>query len=544
MAEKATGRDAACESADGPRDTSQDSPAAKAGKLKAIAHRINHDDRKLQLSLLAFMVLYYGVLLLAAWGHSARTVSLRLTFNSMLDHLMRGQFDVDPQVVGAEEGFLRNGRVYAYFGIWCALLRLPLWIFRRMDIDLTLWSCLAAACLAGIAKVRTVLLLRRHGMQNPMARWAVGLMLAYVLLGGTGIGLLNASIYAEVILWACAFATVFVYLAVKGVVNRRFDLPMLCWMALCAGLALNTRVSTGIGLILAMVLLLFMLTFEYGAAATSKPSLPIRRFALALTTRRTLLPGGVLAALMTVSGTVNYFRWGNPATFANWDLYLGWAPWPNRSAWWLSPYLSLIHAYGTFNIVRIPFNLVYYFFPFWALQNTTDDVLLATRWGRTMCEFEMPPSSFFLTDMLAFCFIALLAVALWRRRPRGLPPAGRWAIAVAIGLLAPCILMLTAIWAAYRYRLEFYPEIDFIAFMGLYLTLTDETMLALFGRIRRWMATALTVSIAFSFLALFLIDVGQSLPWHIGGRGLVDFYIQVTTDHYHKVIAPHFGFHR
>jgi hypothetical protein len=37
-----------------------------------------------------------------------------MTFNSMLEHLLRGQFDVDPAVVG-DEGFARNGHVFAYW---------------------------------------------------------------------------------------------------------------------------------------------------------------------------------------------------------------------------------------------------------------------------------------------------------------------------------------------------------------------------------------------------------------------------------------------
>jgi hypothetical protein len=543
MIEVARNHGSASELPDQSCDSGSNPSAAKYGRLRALAHRIYRDDRKLQLALLAFMLLFYGALLFAARGQSARTTPLRLTFNSMLAHLMQGRFDVDLAVVGWEEGFLRAGRVYPYFGIWPALLRLPLWIFHRMDIDLTPWSVLAAVCLAGMAKVRAVLLLRRHGMRSPIAGRATGLMLAYVLLVGSAIGQLNPSVYEEVILWAYAFAAVFVYFAVKGIVNRGFGVGTLCGMALCAGLALLTRVSTGIGVVVAMVLLLLVLAAEpYAAQCTAESAdfaagrrSPVRRFLRALAARCTLLPAGILAALMAATGTVNYFRWGNPATFANWDLYLGWSQAPDI--------LERMHTYGTFNIVRIPFNLVYYFFPFWVVHATNSDLLLEGRWGRTLAAIELPPGSFLLTDMLALCFIALLTIALWKRRSRGLPPAGRWALAVAIGLLAPCILMLTAMWVAYRYRMEFYPEIEFLAFLGLYLTVTDSGALALFTRLRKWMTAALTISIACSFFVLFLVDVGQSLPPDMGGQGLVRFYVQVTEDHFHKIMVRHFTSH-
>ena len=48
-----------------------------------------------------------------------------MTFNSMLEHLLRGEFDVDPAAV-VFEGIIRDGRTYVYFGILPAFLRLPL----------------------------------------------------------------------------------------------------------------------------------------------------------------------------------------------------------------------------------------------------------------------------------------------------------------------------------------------------------------------------------------------------------------------------------
>lgn len=521
-------------------------PAGNTGPFRSICRSIYGNDLRLQIFLFAFLLVFYGGLMWGAWGHAEQTVDWNYTFNSMLAHLMHGRFDVDPQIVGWEEGFLRDGRTYSYFGIWCALLRLPLWIIGRMDIDMVLPSCIAAACLAGMAKVRAVLVLRRHAGQNPIAGSAIFLVLLYVLFGGSGIGNLNASIYLEVILWAYAFASIFVYLAIKGIVNRSFRTGSLCLMALCAGLGLNTRVSTGIGLILAFALLLVALAAfpaAQSSVSSAKGSSAAGHFFRRLALPRTIVPAGVLSAFMAVSGTVNYFRWGNPFTFANWDLYLDWSVSPGSSKWWLSPILSRMHAYGAFNLVRIPFNLVYYFCPFWALHFTTMDTLLNGVWGHTLTGIEVPPSSFFLTDLFAFCFIALLAVALWRRRSRLQSPAARWALAVALGLLAPCLLMLTATWVAYRYRMEFYPEIGFVVFLGLYLTVTDPGVLALFARFRKWITATLAISIVSSFFFLFLVDVGLPMPPVIGGRGLVDYYQQITVHHIQQIVERHLASH-
>src|SRR5689334_16287561 len=51
-----------------------------------------------------------------------------LIFNNMLEHMMRGRFDVDPGIVGSE-GFVRNGRMYPDWGIVPAIIRAPLLLF-------------------------------------------------------------------------------------------------------------------------------------------------------------------------------------------------------------------------------------------------------------------------------------------------------------------------------------------------------------------------------------------------------------------------------
>ena len=135
-------------------------------------------------------------------------------------------------------------------------------------------------------------------------------MLAYIVLGGAQVGYLKSSTYQEVVFWAIAFAAVFVYFAVKGLVSGQFTLGILSWMAVAAGLATLTRVSTGVGLCAAFGLLLLVLLVEELRAGRN------------VFTRRFLVPAIVLAAFLIVAGTVNYQRWGKPTTFADFTLYL------------------------------------------------------------------------------------------------------------------------------------------------------------------------------------------------------------------------------
>jgi hypothetical protein len=70
-----------------------------------------------------------------------RPVTMGLVFNSMMQHMLQGRFDVDPAaILTGGEVYVRDGRSYAYFGVFCALLRLPLIAIGRADLDMTVVS--------------------------------------------------------------------------------------------------------------------------------------------------------------------------------------------------------------------------------------------------------------------------------------------------------------------------------------------------------------------------------------------------------------------
>jgi hypothetical protein len=473
-------------------------------KLQDTVRKLYLDDRRLQFALLAFMVLFYGVILSNARLHHP-TWPVDRTFNSMLDHLAHGQFDVDPKIIGME-GSERNGHIYTYFGVTCALVRLPLLLFHRLDLDVTRWSCFFAVCLAGMMKIRIVLFLRRYCGPAPTSEWAFGLMLAYIVLGGAEIGFLKASLFQEALSWAVAFAAVFVYFAVKGLVTGQFTTVTLSWMALAAGFGLHAKISTGLGLCSAFGLLLLVLLVKEIRAGR------------AVLTLRFFLPVAILAGFLIAAGTINYYRWGNPLAFSG-GFYLQFYISPER--------VTRLHTYGNFNLARLPLGLSYYFLPFWALHGSDGRLFLESTQTRLMDVVELPPCSFFLTDLLPIAFIAFLAIALWAGRhslARALraewgfaqdeqtqPPLRLFSpaqgLALAAGLAVPCVLMLTFINMCYRYRMEFYPEMDLLALLGLYAIVSNPALLARFNRCRRWMLAAAVVSIVSAFMALLLYKV-------------------------------------
>src|SRR6185437_445014 len=137
--------------------------AARFARGDHASPRAADDTGAMALWLLPLAIGYYA-LLLTAFGSVGlfAPVTYGLNFNSMLMHLLRGRFDVDPAAIGYE-GFLRNGAVYSYFGVFPALLRAPLLPLRDFAaIDVTRLSCLLAATLMGLFKALSALVVWRN----------------------------------------------------------------------------------------------------------------------------------------------------------------------------------------------------------------------------------------------------------------------------------------------------------------------------------------------------------------------------------------------
>lgn len=355
---------------------------------------------------------------------------LGMAFNSMLEHLLEGRFDVDPAAIDFE-AFLVGDRTVSYFGVFCALLRLPLWLTGRLArTDMTGLSCLVAVCLGGWFQLRAVLLVYNESPASTRRMWLCGAMIACILFGGQQVQFLRPSIYQEVIDWADAFAMAFVFLALRGVLTGRgFDARTLATMALCAGLGLLTRVTFGVGMYAALAGLCLV---RWRQARLAVPAVL------------------VLAVFAGLAGVVNAGRWGNPLVFADFTRY----------AMSLDTYtdrLVRLATYGTFNLRRLWFGLGYYFVPVWGLVRPDGELLFAATQERLFDAVELPPGSFFITDplLLALCGVGIATV---RRRDS----AG-----VLAGLAVQTLLILCALSLSWRYRVEFFPLLVFGGLLGL-----------------------------------------------------------------------------
>ena len=446
-----------------------------------------------QAALLLFMVIYYAAALSRARFDPFAPVGFGLTFNSMLEHLLNGQFDVDPATVGLE-GFARQGHVYAYWGIWCALLRLPLLaIPGGMQHDVTAISCLVAITLAGFVKIRALFVLRAMSPASRFGNLLFVCMVSYIVLGGAEISNLIPTIYTEVVFWAYAWATLFVYCALLGLVHGWFSTGRLAAMAAFSGLALLTRVSTATGLYAALGMLTLVLIVQ------------TRRWPIVA------VAWLILTLFAAVTGFVNFERWGNPLLFQDLQSYLYVQMHPDR--------LARFTAYGLFSLARLPYGLLYYFLPIWGLPGADGQTLLAPAELRLFDALEMPPSSFLLTDLLP---IGLAVACLWRVLRRARLVAVWPTLALLAGLLIPWALMLSAWTLAQRYRMEFYPALDLLALLAFHVFSARPPA---WPRFRNAVIGATLISIAGAHASLFLYelsDLGDAHPRF--EQGAVSYY--------------------
>ncbi len=453
-------------------------------------------ERRLLLYL-APACLCYAVML-SLHGGPFGAVGNGLTFNNMLVHLLHGRFDVDPEAIGSE-GFFRDGKAYAYFGVLPALLRLPfLPLPGFAAIDFTRMSCAAAVAAMAMFKLLTAIAVWRSTAATggrPSHAALLTLLAAAILFGGAQIQFLRASIYQEVLLWAAALAAAYLYVVVRGWLDERgFTAARLRWMALIAGLCLLTRVSTALGLYIATALV--WLHFVWRGD---------RRCRLAA-----LVPAAILAVFAVIAAWINYERWGNPLVFA--DLHralISLIYYPDR--------IRRVEAYGEFNLGRLPYGLAYYFLPWWALQ-TGASVASPTFQPPSIDAAELPPASLLLSDPLLVGLAIYGLIRLWRDRHL----AHRTELAgLAVGFLVPGLLMLVAISMTFRYRLEFFPLLEFCAWLGFrrLLSLPEGFGGRLFA-----VAAAAEIAMAQVFWFLYYVSPFGPAELILGHTSIIRYY--------------------
>jgi hypothetical protein len=438
----------------------------------------------------------YYTLLISLSGGLFAPVLHGLTFNSMLLHMLQGRFDVDPATIG-DEGYLQGGLVFAYFGVFPALFRaLFLWLPGFAQTDFTRIACVAAVSLMALFKLLTVRMLwREAGTRSAPILFSA--MIAVTLVAGPQIQFLRPAIYQEVVLWAGAFAAGFLYLLLWGLHRHEgFTPKLLSGMALLAGLTLLTRVSTALGLYAVFGGIWLWVAWQSRGRAANL--WPLAR------------PAFIAGLFVGLTALVNVERWGNPLIFMPLTQALMLSRFPDR--------LARVQTYGDFNFVRLGYGLIYYFLPVWVLRDASGQLWWDDFARRLFDNVELPPSSFFVSDPLIMGLAAFGAVVVWCHRDKA---KRTLMILCSLGLAIPGALMLIALTVAFRYRIEFYPFFEFLAFIGFGALAARPT-----GRAPDLVMGGALVSTvtAHAMWVLYMLSPLGTADQALGSSGIVDFY--------------------
>ena len=453
----------------GPPSVTASSSAARVTIHSANRSRSNATDSRVGRRIgfavgLIIIAAYYLLLLSNGTFRLFAPEKFDKLFGSMLLHMLHGQFYVDSNVIGYE-AFTRNGHTYSYFGVFPALLRLMAIPFADVaQAELARLSCLAAVVLFVALQLRMLFIVHDSLPSASRIPEFLAVMVAATVLSGPQLYILGSAwIYHEPVLWAAVLAAAFNLVVIKaafgegGLTARR-----LIGLSVIAGLAINTRPSIGVALYVGAVLLIAWTAWERhgrpyieGTSTVGPP-----RFAKAISAlvfdERTWLPILTLGVLAAAAGIVNFERWGNPFTFADYRYYyVAQHMRPNDFA--------VLRNYGEFNLGRVWIGALYYATGIpWLLKNTTP---FAEFLNARFVGLEGPP----LTPLLSNPLTILLACAgvyrLWWK-----PDLTGGSLAILrlalLGNAVAVILIFSAMFVALRYRFDLAPFMTLAALVG------------------------------------------------------------------------------
>lgn len=273
---------------------------------------------------------------------------LGLVFNDMAGRLLHWDFTISPSAIQFE-AFVRDGRTYAYYGIFPALLRMPLVLAGFGSLDVARISCLVALGIGIYAYIRLMQAAIAERLRGVLA-WCV--LLAVVLTGPQVYVLASASLYHEIIFWAAALVAVFNLIVLRRWFRKEaLRTSDLVGLAVLAGLCLLCRVPAGLGLYAALFLIL--LNEAAAALRMTPPGTRLRAVLVPAPWTYRLLAVGCLALLfVVVLGVCNAERWGSPLINSPYEYYTQFAKDPAE--------LNRIAQHGLFSWVRVGLATLYY----------------------------------------------------------------------------------------------------------------------------------------------------------------------------------------
>jgi hypothetical protein len=405
--------------------------------------------------LVALVSVYYLFLLTNGTLQIFGPEMLDKVFDSMLVHLLHGEFDVDPDVMEFEANII-NGKTYTYFGVFPALLRLLAVPFTDISqAHLARLSCLGAIVTLVALQLRMLLVVHDSLPAGKRRPEFLAVMVAATLLSGPQVFTLAAArVYDEPILWSAVMAVAFNLIVVRAALARgSLRTQELVWLAILAGLALHTRVPIGVALYIGTILITAWTVLCSDVPEGRRWKLQMHgrvllTISVLLRDARIWLPIGILGLMGLLQGVINFGRWGSPFAFGTDIRYYALAKMADGGNF------DALRNHGLFNLGRVWIGALYYATGLpWLVKGVPPFAEFLRAW---YARIEGPPTSPLLTNPLTM-FLAGFGVYRLIRGRRPEPRTVSLAIVrlALVGHLAAVLLIFSLGFLTLRYHVDF-----------------------------------------------------------------------------------------
>lgn len=385
--------------------------------------------------------------------------TLDQAYEALARAILSGHLDVTRAVIG-NEGFYVGGKVYLYFGVLPALLRVPFLLWGAGWIPGPRFFVFAEAAIAALLFHLTVfsaLTARLRPLDKStlpatvLFSGAVGWFAspAYLLTS-------NASIYNEPFGCALLLLAAVVYLlrdqilaALAGAFPE-ISAGRLATVGFLSALCLHARPPMAASLFMLVGLLCLLTALEPGAGRTL-----LRR--TRHIARNSVLPGLFLAASIGVFLWLNWARFGNPFSagpITHFGYYL-FVDGPSET-------MQTLITDGRFDIRRVMPNLVVNFLGMPWAHSALSEIA-----GAGSIRLEKPLIGIVVLWLVPSVY-AVFGLFLLARRVRETPRAGLWLMALAAAMSLSTLLILSYATVTLRYKSEIWPLIFVLAVFGFY----------------------------------------------------------------------------
>lgn len=398
---------------------------------------------------------YLAVLTNGTFDLDARE-TLDRAYDAYARALLAGRLDVSRDVIG-NEGFYIDGKVYLYYGILPALLRLPFLLANVESPGPRLFVWIEAAAAATLFHLTLARIL--SAVDPPVHKPANG---AFALMAGIAAWIAspclllvsNASIYHEPI--GVALVCIGgVLLLLSGSIASALSgqLPQISTARLTAiaalsGLSLHARPPLAVGLFLLTGLLCL-----WTLAEATQHGL---RGRLLHAVCKSLLPGAILAIAVAAFLFANWLRFGDPMS-AGPLKYYGYYLFLEGN----SPRMQTFFEQGRFQLLRLIPNALVHALGIYQIHEPLTKLL---RVGAMRLESPLHGLLLIWAPVVIMSvFGARYLVELLRRRRN----CGLWLAGIGLALSASLVIMLCYSTVTLRYKFEMWPALFFLSAIGL-----------------------------------------------------------------------------